>query len=130
MAIFDEMTEFSKGIYVQIKFNSFYHRDIKLRANGPNNSQHCWPGIVGTCWVCVGSGVQTDATTDSERCWPDNVRTSCVRLQVVDRLTGFKLYATTPNNMQQGVQTDAKCNIQHCWEFLANNVASVCTGLN
>ena len=27
-------------------------------------------------------------------------------------LTGFKLYATTSNNMQQGVQTDATCNIQ------------------
>ena len=44
-------------------------------------------------------------------------------------LTGFKLCATTPNNMQQAVQTDATCNIQH-WELLANNVASVCTGLN
>ena len=32
--------------------------------------------------------------------------------------------------MQQGVQTDATCNIQQCWELLANNVASVCTGLN
>jgi len=30
------------------------------------------------------------------------------------RLTGFKLCATTPNNMQQGVQTDATCNIQQC----------------
>ena len=30
--------------------------------------------------------------------------------------------------MQQGVQTDATCNIQQCWELLANNVASVCTG--
>ena len=29
--------------------------------------------------------------------------------------------------MQKGVQTDATCNIQQCWEFLANNVASVCT---
>ena len=44
-------------------------------------------------------------------------------------LTGFKLCATTRNNMQQGVQTDATCNIQQCWELLANNVASVCTGL-
>ena len=32
--------------------------------------------------------------------------------------------------MQQGVQTDATCNIQPCWGLLANNVASVCTGLN
>ena len=29
--------------------------------------------------------------------------------------------------MQQGVQTDATCNIQQCWELLVNNVASVCT---
>ena len=41
---------------------------------------------------------------------------------------GFKLCATTRNNMQQGVQTDATCNIQQCWELLANSVASVCTG--
>ena len=32
--------------------------------------------------------------------------------------------------MQQGVQTDATCHIQQCLELLANNVASVCTGLN
>ena len=31
--------------------------------------------------------------------------------------------------MPHGVQTDATCNIQQCWELLANNVASVCTGL-
>ena len=29
--------------------------------------------------------------------------------------------------MQQGVQTDATCNIQQCWELLVNNVASVFT---
>ena len=44
-------------------------------------------------------------------------------------LTGFKLCATTSNNMQQGVETDATCNIQQCWELLANDDASVCTGL-
>ena len=36
-------------------------------------------------------------------------------------------HATTSNNMQQGVQTDATCNIQQSWELLVNNVASVCT---
>ena len=31
-------------------------------------------------------------------------------------LTGFKLCATTPNNMQQGVQTAMTCNIKRsCW---------------
>ena len=60
-----------------------------------------------------------------------NIVGSCyVRFHVAKSLTGFKLSATTPNNMQQGVQTDATCNRQQCWELLANNVAFVCTGLN
>ena len=42
-------------------------------------------------------------------------------------LTSFKLCATTPNNIQQGLQTDATCNIQQCWELLTNDVAIVCT---
>ena len=46
-------------------------------------------------------------------------------LAVAKRLTGFKLCATTPNNTQQAVQTDATCHIQQCWESLANNVAFV-----
>ena len=134
------MTEFSKGIYVQIKFNSFYHRDIKLRANGPNNYQHCWPDKVGTCCVRVGSCLQTDAKTpnrditlrangpnNSQHCWPDNVGTWCVCLcEVVERLTVFKLCATTPNNTPiratQGVETDTKCNIQQCWQLLDRRV--------
>ena len=33
------------------------------------------------------------------------------------------------SNRQQGVQADATCNIQQCWELLANNVASVCVWL-
>ena len=53
----------------------------------------------------------------------------CVRLFVAKSVTGFKRWATTSNNMQQGVQTDATCNIQQSWELLANDVASVCTGL-
>ena len=40
-----------------------------LRANGRNNSQHCYANTVGSCWVRVGSSVQTDATT------PNNVGT-------------------------------------------------------
>ena len=31
------------------------------------------------------------------------------------RLIGFKLCATTCNSMQQGMQTAATCNIQHCY---------------
>ena len=40
------------------------------------------------------------------------VGSCCVRLHAAKSLTGFKLCATTPNNMQQGVQTEATCNIQ------------------
>ena len=42
----------------------------------------------------------------------------------------FDRFQTLRNNMQQGVQTDATCIIQQCWELLANNVASLCTGPN
>ena len=44
--------------------------DVRLRANGLNNSQHCWRNNGGSCCVRVGSGVQTDATT------PNNIGTS------------------------------------------------------
>ena len=44
-------------------------------------------------------------------------------------LAGYNFSTTTPNNMQQSVQTDTTCNIQQCWEFLANNVVSVCKRL-
>ena len=58
-----------------------------------------------------------------------NIVGSCsVRFHAAKSLTGFKLSGTTPNNMQQGVQTDATCNRQQCWELLA--IAFVCTGLN
>ena len=50
---------------------------LTLRADGCNNSQHCWPNNVGSCGVLF---------------------------HVAKSLTGgFKLYATTHNNMQQGV---------------------------
>ena len=48
--------------------------ESKLRANGCNNSHHCWLNNVGRC---------------------------CVRLHVAKSLTGFKLWTTTPNNAQQ-----------------------------
>ena len=63
----------------------------------------------------------------------------CKRMQRLPRMfgaavlsakdTGFKLCATTPNNMQTDMQTNATCNIQQCLELLGNNVATVCTGL-
>ena len=38
-------------------------RSLRLRASGRNNSKHCCANNVEGCCVCVGSGVQTDATT-------------------------------------------------------------------
>ena len=63
--------------------------------------------------------LRANGRNNSQRC--------CVRLHGAKSLTGFKLCATTHNNMQEGEKTGATCNIQQCWELLANNVTSVCT---
>ena len=43
----------------------------------------------------------------------------------------FRFYGPRrSNSMQQGVQTEATCYIKQCWRLLANNVASLYTGLN
>ena len=39
--------------------------------------------------------------------WANIAGNCCVRLHVAKSLAGFKLCATTPNKMQQVVQTDA-----------------------
>ena len=114
-------------------------------ANGCNNSQQVWDPQctveriqpISLCNPCVmsvrgtqnvGKAVQTDPTllrytsaiTEQKKCWE----------LLAEKLSNFaQQHATTSNNMQQGVQTDATCNIQQCWELLPNNVASVCTGL-
>ena len=115
--------------------------------------QHCcatlWRSrnkrIVGSCWLKSLTGFKLCATTPNKT---QQHATGCangsniVALRFGDHGTkellgvvgwkvwpGFKLCATTSNNMQQGVQTDATCNIQQCWELLANDNASVCTGL-
>ena len=62
----------------------------------------------------VGRAVQTDPTllryasaiTEQKKCWE-------LLAEKFDR------FQTLRNNMQQGVQTDATCNIQQCWELLA-----------
>ena len=89
----------------------FPARPCVIRVGGPN---------------IVRRAVQTDPTllryapviTEQKKCWD-------LLAQTIDR---FQPLHTTPNNMQQGAQTDAIYNIQQCWELLANNVAPVCTG--
>ena len=77
------------------------------------------------------SYVQTDATTPT-------IVGPTMLVVVVSVCTWLKVWLvsnsgqqlpTTRNNMQQGVQMEATCNIQQCWELLANIDASVCTGL-
>ena len=71
----------------------------------------------------VRRAVQTDPTllryssaiTEQKNCWE----------LLAEKFDQFQTW----HNMQQGVHTDVTCNIQQCWESLANKVASVCTGL-
>ena len=80
----------------------------------------------------------------NERTWPQQCWKSCangsniVALRFGDHGTKkcwellaekFDRFQTLRNNMQQEVQTDTTCNIQQCWELLANNVAFVFAGL-
>ena len=73
----------------------------------------------------VGSAVQTDPTL---------LRFASAIMEQKKRwellAEKFDQFQTLRNNMQQGAQTDATCNIQQCWELVANNVVSVCTGPN
>ena len=77
----------------------------------------------------VWRAVQTDATllryalaiTQPIKCWE-------LLVQKFDRFQTLR--NNFQPNMQQGVQTDATCNIQQCWELLGDIVASVRTGLN
>ena len=96
---------------------------------GPcKRSQHCWPtrrNIVGPNML---------------RAFAHQVVCCCVLLRLVGSCwmkfesgqtssNNFQQVATTRNNTQHGVQTLATCWAQQCCVLLANNVASVCTGL-
>ena len=52
---------------------------LKRRAYGRNNSQHCWPENVESCWI-----VQTNSTT------PNNVGTSSALCHNIYKLKEFK----------------------------------------
>ena len=93
-------------------------RPCVLRLRGPSN---------------VGRAVQTDpkllryasVITEQKKCWEWVVGSK------VWPVSNFaKQLPTTHNNMQQGGKKNAACNIQKCWELLANNVVPVCTRLN
>ena len=52
----------SENWYLRSRFSH-----LRLRANGSNNPHHCCTINVGRCCMCVGSGVQTDATINPRR---------------------------------------------------------------
>ena len=80
-----------------------------------------WPQLV------VRRAVQTDPTllryapaiTEQKKCL----------VLLAEKIDRFQPLHTSPNNMQQGAQTDAIYNIQQCWELLTNKVAPVFTRL-
>ena len=119
-------------------FLGVVRQSLRLRAcwqwcaNGCNNSQECWDlqCIVGRiqpmslCKPCVmnvrGPNNVARAVKRIQHCcttlWRSRNKRNVASFWLKS-LTGFKLCATTRNNMQQGVQTDATCNIP-------NNVGS------
>ena len=108
------------------KLNRWIHSSFKAACKRTQQlptllRQQCWE-LLRACWQWCANGCNNyaSAITEQKKCW---------ELLAENSLSGFKPCATTLNNMQQGVQTEATCNIQQCWELLANNVASVCTGL-
>ena len=78
----------------------------------------------------VGRVVQTDPTllryasaiTQQKKCW-ELLAEKFYRFQTLRNNT--QQHPTTCNRVWKRTQ----CNVQRCWELLANNVASVCTGL-
>ena len=65
------------------------------------------------------------AITEQKKCWE-------LLAEKFDRFQTF-LNNRQQLNIQQhatGCANGRTCNIQKCWELLANNAASVCTGLN
>ena len=67
-------------------------------------AQQCWE-LLRECWQWCANGCN-----NSQQCW-DLLRPS---EHEAKRLTGFKRCATTPNNLQHSVQTDATM-FGSCW---------------
>ena len=83
-----------------------------------------WPQ---QCWKSCANGSNIVALRFSDHGTKEMLGVVAWKVWPVSNF--LQQHATTSKNMQQGVQTDATCNIQQCWELLANNVASICTGL-
>ena len=75
-------------------------------------------GCVTEIHECDGLGkhrkLRATRRNNSQLCRANDVGSCSVRVG-----SGVQTDATTPNNIQQGVQTDATCNIQQYWELRA-----------
>ena len=92
------------------------HKTLETMCNAHVCPQQCWKAVQTDPTLLRYASAITEQIRMLRSCW-------------LKSLTCFKLCSTTHNNLQQGVQTDAHCEIQQCWELLANNVACICLGL-
>ena len=85
------------------------HKTLETMCNAHVCPQQCWKAVQMDPTLLRYASAITEQIRMLRSCW-------------LKSLTCFKLCSTTHNNLQQGVQTDAHCEIQKCWELLANNM--------
>ena len=98
------------------------HR-LKLHANGRNNSQHCCANNSVSCYVRVGSSVQTDATTSN------NVGTCSGIVGRIQPITVWKrcvMCVRGPNNVGRAVRRMQQCCTTLRWSWNKRSVGSCC----
>ena len=96
---------------------------LKVRANGGNNSQHCWANNFDSYCARVGSGVQKDATTPyklaCEVHWGKDTTHNTLETIYIMRVRGL-------NNVWRAVQMDPSCCATLPWSRNKRNVGRSC----
>ena len=84
------------AVYTVLICHKFCSRrdDFKLRANGRNNSWHCWANNVGSCPRPCGRW-RANGRNNSWHCWANNVGSCPVRVG-----GGVQTDSRIPNNTQ------------------------------
>ena len=97
---------------------------LKLNLNSTAILARTWPQ---QCWRMCANGSNTVALASANHGTKEMLDGSKVRPVSKTLRNDSQQHATkvTP----KGVQTEATCNIQKCWELFANNVASNCKEL-
>ena len=88
--------------------------------------RNAWPQ---QCWKSCANGSNllryASAITEQKKCW-ELLAEKFDWFQTLRNNT--QQHPTTCNRVRKRTQ-HVTCNMQQCWELLANNLASVCTGL-